>query len=236
MSDAYNTRETVSRAQAVSAFMRGVYAWMAAGLGITAFMAVTVANVPALKEAVFGTPGVALVLIIAQLVVVFVLAGRVNRMAAGTATALFLVYSALTGVTLSTIFFRYAQATITAAFVVSAGMFLVMSIYGTVTKRDLTSMGSFMSMGLIGIILASVVNIFLHSTAVDMAISYIGVFVFLGLTAYDTQRFKDMGLYAPVNDAAAMRRGSILGALTLYLDFINLFLMLLRIFGGGDRR
>ena len=193
MSDAYDTQQTATRAQAMSGFMRGVYAWMAAGLGITAFMAVAVASVPALRDAIFGTPGVALVLIIAQLVVVFVLAGRVNRVAASTATALFLVYSALTGVTLSVIFLRYAQATITSAFVVAAGMFLVMAVYGSVTKRDLTSLGSFMSMGLIGIILASVVNIFLHSTRLDMMISYIGVFVFLGLTAYDVQRFQGHG-------------------------------------------
>jgi len=235
MPDAYSTQQTMSRASAVSEFMRGVYAWMAAGLGITALLAVSVASSPALIQLIFGTPGVPLVLIIAQLVVVFVLAGRVNRMAASTATALFLVYSALTGVTLSTIFLVYAAATIASAFAVSAGMFLAMSIYGHITKRDLTSLGSFMFMGLIGIILASVVNMFLHSEGLNMALSYIGVFVFLGLTAYDTQRLKDMGLNAAGNDAAVVRKASILGALSLYLDFINLFLMLLRIFAGNRR-
>jgi len=235
MPDVYNTQQTVARAPALSVFMRGVYAWMAAGLGLTALLAVGVSHVPALTQLVFGTPGVLLGLIIVQLVMVFGLAARVNRMAASTATALFLVYSALNGVTLSSIFLVYAAATITSAFIVAAGMLLVMAVYGSVTKRDLTSLGSFMFMGLIGIILASVVNLFLRSEGVSMMISYIGVFVFLGLTAYDVQRFKDMGLYAPVHDATAMRRASILGALTLYLDFINLFLMLLRIFAGNRR-
>jgi len=235
MYDAYNTQQTISRASAMSNFMRGVYGWMAAGLGITALVAVSVASNQAVAQIVFGTPGVLPVLIIAQLVMVFVLAGRVNRMAAGTATALFLIYSALNGVTLSTIFLVYTASTIASAFAVSAGMFLVMCIYGSVTKRDLTSLGSFMFMGLVGIIIASVVNIFLRSEGLSMMLSYIGVFVFLGLTAYDVQRFKDMGLYAPAGDATALRRASILGALTLYLDFINLFLMMVRIFGGSRR-
>jgi len=235
MPDAYSTQQTMSRATAVSAFMRGVYAWMAAGLGITAVLAMTVASNQRFAQLVFQTPGVLLVLVIAQLGMVFALSGLVNRMAASTATALFLGYSALTGITLSAIFFVYPLPTILSTFLVTAGMFLAMSIYGHVTKRDLTSLGSFMFMGLIGIVLASVVNMFLHSDGLNMAISYIGVFVFLGLTAYDTQRLKDMGQSAAGNDAAVIRKASILGALSLYLDFINLFLMLLRVFAGNRR-
>ena len=232
MYNAYNAQQTMPRAEALSAFMRGVYGWMAAGLGLTAVVSVAVASSPAMLKLVFN-PVALIVLVIAELGLVMMLSARINRMSAGSATGMFLAYSALNGLTLSGIFIAYTASTIASAFAVSAGMFLAMSVYGLVTKRDLTSWGSFLFMGLVGMILASLVNIFLKSSALAMLLNYVGVLVFVGLTAYDTQRLKDMGQYAPMNDATAVRRGSILGALTLYLDFINLFLIMLRLFGGS---
>ncbi|WP_243361914.1 Bax inhibitor-1/YccA family protein [Fundidesulfovibrio terrae] len=232
MYNAYNAQQTIPRAEALSAFMRGVYGWMAAGLGLTSVVAVAVASSPAMLRLVFN-PVALIVLVIAELGLVMMLSARINRMAAGTATGMFLAYSALNGLTLSGVFIAYTASTIASAFAVSAGMFLAMSVYGLVTKRDLTSWGSFLFMGLIGMVLASLVNIFVRSSALGMLLNYVGVLVFVGLTAYDTQRLKDMGSYAPMNDATAIRRGSILGALTLYLDFINLFLIMLRLFSGN---
>ena len=232
MYNAYNAQQTMSRASALSAFMRGVYGWMAAGLGLTALVSVTVASSPALLRMVFN-PVALIALVIAELALVVILSARINRLSAGAASGMFLAYSALNGVTLSSIFIVYTATSIASAFFVTAGMFLAMSLYGLITKRDLTSWGSFLFMGLIGIFLAMLVNIFLKSSAMGFIINCIGVLVFVGLTAYDTQRLKDMGDSAPMNDATAIRRGSILGALTLYLDFINLFLFMLRFFGGN---
>jgi len=232
MYNAYNAQQTMSRAGALSAFMRGVYGWMAAGLGLTAVVAVAVASSPAMLQLVFN-PVALIVLVLAELGLVMLLSARIARMAPGTATGMFLAYSALNGLTLSGVFIAYTATTIASAFAVSAGMFLAMSVYGMVTKRDLTSMGSFLFMGLVGMVLAMLVNIFLKSSMMSFIIDCVGVLIFTGLTAYDTQRLKDMGEAAPMNDQAAIRRGSILGALTLYLDFINLFLIMLRLFGGN---
>lgn len=229
----YNASQTTTaRAQALSAFMRGVYGWMAAGLGLTAVAAVAVASSPDLMRLVFQTP-LFWVLIIGELALVLILSARIARLSAGAATGMFLAYSALNGVTLSVIFLAYTMTSIASTFAIAAGMFLAMSVYGMVTKRDLTSLGSFLFMGLIGIVIASLVNIFLQNSMMSFIISCVGVLVFTGLTAYDTQKLKDMGDAAPMGDALAVRRGAILGALTLYLDFINLFLMLLRIFGSS---
>ena len=172
-------------------------------------------------------------LIIAQFALVIALSAAVQRMSAGMATGLFALYSVLTGATLSSIFIVYPIGSIANAFFVTAGTFLAMSVYGTVTKRDLTGMGSFLMMGLFGIIIAMIVNLFLKSTMMDFVISCIGVLIFTGLTAYDTQKLRQFGENTPLDDATAVRRGVILGALTLYLDFINLFLMMLRLFGGS---
>ncbi len=156
-------------------------------------------------------------------------------MQASTATAMFVVYAVLNGATLSVIFLAYTKSSIASTFFVCAGTFVAASIYGWVTKKDLTSFGSFLFMGLIGIIIASVVNMFLKSSGMAMIISYIGVFIFVGLTVYDTQRLKNMALTQPADaDGAVVRKGAILGALSLYLDFINLFLMLLRIMGNRE--
>jgi FtsH-binding integral membrane protein len=221
------------RAEVLNAYMRGVYQWMAGGLGLTALVAYMVASTPALQNAIIYNPILFWGLIIAEFGLVMGISGGISKLSASTASGLFLLYSAINGATLSVILTAYTESSIAGTFVICAGMFGAMSIYGMVTKKDLTSMGSFMFMGLIGIILASVVNIFLQSPGLNFAISGIGVLVFVGLTAYDTQKLKVMGQSAPMNDATAVRRGTILGALTLYLDFINLFLMLLRFFGQG---
>jgi len=219
----------------VNEFIRSVYNWMAIGLGLTGFVAYYVANSPSLVKLIFQNQILFFGLIIAELALVFTLSARVNKMQASTATALFLIYSALNGATLSFIFLVYTASSITSTFFICAGTFVACSIYGWTTKRDLTSIGGFLTMGLIGIIIATLVNMFIRSSAMSMIISYIGVIVFVGLTAYDTQHLKTMSMTQPDGlEAGVVRKGAILGALRLYLDFINLFLMLLRIF--GDRR
>jgi FtsH-binding integral membrane protein len=205
---------------------------MGIGLAVTGFVAYYVSTSESLLRMIFGNPLLLIVLIVAELGLVFGIAGMVNRMSAGTATALFVVYSGLNGVTLSSIFLIYAQASIVSTFFICAATFIACSVYGWTTKKDLTSLGGFMMMGLVGIVIASLVNLFLQSSSVSAIVSYIGVFVFIGLTAYDTQKIKNMAMTQPANlDGAVIRKGAILGALSLYLDFINLFLMLLSIFG-----
>jgi FtsH-binding integral membrane protein len=228
---------TIQKAQVqvrVNSFVRSVYNWMSIGLGITGVVAYGVANSPGVIEVIFGSPLVFFGLIIAQLAMVFMISSRIQRMQASTATMMFIVYSALNGATLSSIFLAYAQSAITSTFFVCAATFTACSVYGWTTRRDLTTMGGFLTMGLIGIVIASVVNMFVQSGAVSAIVSYVGVLVFVGLTAYDTQDIKNMALSQPdALDASAVRKGAILGALKLYLDFINLFLMLLRIFGSS---
>ena len=221
-----------SAVSAVSIYMRQVYMWMTAGLAITAVTAFAVASSPDLQMAILGNMAIMIALIVAQFGLVIALSAAVHKMSATTATAVFIAYSALTGLTLSSIFVVYPIGSIANAFLTATGTFLAMSVYGTVTRRDLTGMGNFLIMGLFGII-ASIVNIFLASSMMDFVISCIGVLIFTGLTAYDTQKLRVFGMNAPVDDATAMRRGALLGALELYLDFINLFLVLLRLFGGN---
>ena len=218
----------------VNDYVRSVYNWMCIGLALTGFIALYVSSSETMMRLVFGNRILFFVLIIAELAIVFSIGGMVNRMSAGTATALFVIYSALNGVTLSFIFLVYTKASIVSTFFICSATFLACSIYGWTTKKDLTSLGGFLVMGLIGIIIASLVNMFIHSSAMSKIISYIGVIVFVGLTAYDTQKIKNMALTQPAGvDGAVVRKGAILGALSLYLDFINLFLMLLRIMGSG---
>ena len=225
----------------VNDFVRSVYNWMAIGLALTGFIAYFVANNESLLSLLFQVVGNQLRptmlfygLIIGELALVFILSARVQKMQASTATAMFVLYAALNGATLSMIFLAYTSTSIVSTFFICAATFVACSIYGWITKRDLTSFGGFLFMGLIGIIIASVVNMFIRSSAMHMIISYIGVFVFIGLTAYDTQHIKNMAMTQPDGlEAAVVRKGAILGALKLYLDFINLFLMLLRIFGSG---
>ncbi|MDX9785877.1 MAG: Bax inhibitor-1/YccA family protein [Desulfobacterales bacterium] len=218
----------------VNEFVRSVYNWMMVGLALTGFVAYFTAHNESLLQLIYQNRLVFFALIIAELGLVFYISARINRLAASTATGLFVLYSALNGLTLSFIFLVYTSSSITSTFFICAATFGACSIYGWMTKRDLTSMGGFMTMGLIGIIIASVVNMFLQSSGMAMIISYIGVLVFVGLTAYDTQKIKTMAMSQPVGaEAGVIRKAAILGALSLYLDFINLFLMLLRIFGGS---
>ncbi|WP_260282390.1 Bax inhibitor-1/YccA family protein [Proteus terrae] len=215
-------------------FMAQVYGWMTVGLLLTAFVALYVASSEALLSMIFSSKVVFFGLIIAQLGLVFVLSGMVHKMSGAVATSLFMLYSALTGVTISSVLIIYTASSVASTFFICAAIFGALSVYGYTTKRSLTGMGSFLFMGLIGIIIASIVNIFMQSSMMSMVISYAGVLIFAGLTAYDTQKLKDMGNEINQEDKENMRRYSIMGALTLYLDFINLFLMLLRIL--GDRR
>ena len=219
----------------VNTFIRSVYNWMAIGLGLTGIVAFYVGHSEAMLNLIFGNKILFFLLIIGELGLVFFLSARINKIEATTATALFLFYSILNGATLSFIFIAYTSSSIVSTFFICAVTFGVCSIYGMVTKKDLTSMGNFMAMGLIGIIIATVVNMFLRSSGMSMIISYIGVIVFVGLTAYDTQKLKEMAVSLPAGmDAGVVRKGAIMGALTLYLDFINLFLMLLRILGDRE--
>ncbi len=214
--------------------MAQVYGWMTVGLLLTAFVALYVASSATLIEMIFTNKIFFFGLIIAQLALVFILSGMVHKMSGALATTLFMLYSALTGVTISSVLIVYTYSSVASTFFICAAMFSALSVYGYTTKRSLTGMGSFLFMGLIGIIIASIVNIFMQSSMMSMVISYAGVLIFAGLTAYDTQKLKDMGSEINQEDKENMRRYSIMGALTLYLDFINLFLMLLRIL--GDRR
>ena len=230
----YQTVSTTrSRSEVLNAYMRGVYQWMTIGLLLTAGVAWFVAGNETMVNLIYGNQMLFFGLLIAELVLVFGISAGIRKLSAGAATGLFMLYSALNGATLSFIFLVYTQASIVQAFVVCAAMFGGMSIYGLTTKKDLTSWGSFLFMGLVGIVVASIVNIFLQNSMMHFVISVIGVIVFTGLTAYDTQKLSMMGESMPGDDATAVRRGTILGALTLYLDFINLFLMLLRLFGGS---
>lgn len=213
-----------------SGFMSRVYAWMGFGLGLTAVVSFFVVMTPAVMEFVFKTPGVFMGLLIAELGMVLGFTFLVNRVSSQIAALLFVSYAAMNGLTLSVIFLAYTATSIAGTFAITAGMYGAMSIYGAMTKRDLTGVGSFAMMGLFGVIIASVVNLFMKSDSASWLISFCGVIVFTLLTAYDTQRAKAMGQVF-TSDSEDSRKASIGMALTLYLDFINLFLNLLRIFG-----
>jgi hypothetical protein len=224
------------------AYMLRVYNYMAAGVALTGlvawftFSAAVVDTGAGLALTSFGhlifQSPLMWVLVLAPLALVFAISFGINRLQPGTALTLFFVYAGLLGLSLASIFLIYTGASITRVFFISAATFGALSLWGYTTQRDLSGMGSFMFMGLIGIIIASLVNIFLKSTGLDWAISIIGVIVFAGLTGWDTQRIKEM--YSAQDDGTVTGRKAVMGALSLYLDFINLFLMLLRIF--GDRR
>ncbi|HEX7139298.1 MAG TPA: Bax inhibitor-1/YccA family protein [Vicinamibacterales bacterium] len=227
---AWISASTAETGMRVRAFIRTVYAWMFGGLLLTAFASVWVVSSPAMQQLIWGNRMMLIVLIIAEFGLVFAISAGLRRFSPAAAASMFLIYSLLNGLTLSAIFFVYTQSSIVQAFVVAAGMFGAMSVYGMVTKRDLTSWGSFFFMGLIGIVICSLVNLFLHSSGLSFVISLVGVFVFVGLTAWDTQKLKS---YATVG-GPMQENLAVFGALALYLDFVNLFLFLLRIL--GDRR
>lgn len=213
------------------AFMRKVYGWMSSGLLITTLVSFYVFSTGFLGNFLNSTT--LIILFVAQFGAVIALSGWAMKMSTPVAAALFVVYSALTGLTLSSIFYIYTIGSIINVFLTAAITFGALSFWGFITKRDLTAWGSFFFIGLIGIIVASLVNLFLASSALDFVISVIGVLVFAGLTAYDTQKIKEMHLVR-MSGGSVEANTAIVGALVLYLDFINLFLMLLRLF--GDRR
>jgi len=221
-------------ADVANGFLRRVYQMMALGLGVTGVVALLVASSPAALELFVLNRGVMMLLVIAQLVMVFAFTGLLTRVSAGTAAAMFFAYAALSGVTFSTIFLVYTSASIAGTFFVTAGAFAGLSAYGYVTKRNLDGLGSFLFMGLIGLVLASIVNIFLGSPAIYWLTTFMGVLVFTGLAAYDTAKLKQLAATMDVSGDQG-RKAALRGALMLYLDFINLFLMLLRIFGGRRR-
>ncbi len=218
--------------QAVREYILGIYQWMVGGLLLTGTIAAVVSSSPALLSIVLGSPIIFFGLIIGELGLVVWLSARIDKMSVSAARAAFLGYAALNGLTLSAVFVAFTEESIAVAFFSAAGMYAVMAVYGYLTKRDLSSLGSFALMGVFGILIALLVNLFLQSDALDFAISLIGVGVFAVLTAYDMQRLKAQ--YVVGEEATAVgKKKAILGALALYLDFINLFLFLLRLLGGN---
>lgn len=226
------TRTQADIDQGLRSHMLRVYNYMAAALGLTGLIAYFVGTNPAMMTTLIKNPVLFWVIALAPIALVFFLSFRIAHMSFATAQLTFWIFAALMGLSLASIFVVYTQESIARVFFITAGTFAAMSIYGYTTKRDLTNMGSFLMMGLIGIIIASVVNIFLKSSGLGFAISILGVLIFVGLTAYDTQKIKEM--YMESDDSTISGKKAIMGALALYLDFINLFLMLLRLF--GDRK
>jgi hypothetical protein len=224
-----------SRVQVMNAFMRSIYNWMTLGLGLTAVISCAI-TYTALGPALMAAGGMMVYwgTLIGAFVIALYLQARIQKLSASAAVGFFVLYSVLNGVWLSYVLAIYVASSVASAFIATAGMFGVMSLYGLYTKKDLTSWGSFLFMGLIGIIIAMIVNIFLQSSMMTIAISVIGVIIFCGLTAYDTQLFREMGENIPQDDATAVRRGVVIGALHLYLNFLNMFLMLLRLMGNRN--
>ena len=216
-------------AERVTAFLRKVYGWMFVGLAVTAAVALGVAGSPTLLQTIYQNKLVFFGLFAAELGLVFYLSARVNKIAPGMASGLVLLYSALNGATLAFIFIAYTGTSIATTFAVAAGMFGALALYGSTTKRSLAGVGQFMFMGLIGLILASLVGFFVKSDGLQFVITIVGVIVFTGLTAWDAQKLKAMAAALPEGQVGSY---AIVGALSLYLDFINLFLFLLRFLGG----
>ena len=210
-------------------FMSGVYTWMTIALALSGLTALGVASSPVVLRFIFGNELVFFGLIIAELALVMYFSFRVHKMAASTASLVFIIYSILNGITLASIFIVYTKTSIFSVFLISAGMFAAMSIYGRVTKQDLRSAGRYLTMALFGVIIASVVNFFLKSSGLDWLLSLVTVGIFVGLTAYDTQ--KAYAIAERSDGSEVFAKASVVMALELYLDFINIFLSLLRLFG-----
>ena len=228
------TREQeLSMSAAFPILMRKVYVWMTLALVITGVTAYGVATSPGLMMAIATNKLLFRRLIIAEFGLVLAISAAINKLSLTTATLLFVLYSVINGATLSFIFAIYTMSSIASVFFITAGTFAVMAVIGYTTKKDLTSMGKILFMALIGIIIATIVNIFLKSTGLQMIVSYLGVLIFVGLTAYDSQKIKQMLLMAPDAGEGAQKI-ALLGALSLYLDFVNLFIYLLRIFGRRE--
>lgn len=219
--------------EAIRQFFTKVYGWMAVGLAMTGLTAYVVATTPSLLEIIVYNQFIFFGLIIAELALVIGLSALINKMSAFTATMLFMLYALMNGLTFSVIFLVYELGSIMQVFLITGCTFAVMSFYGFITKKDLTSWGNILSMGLIGLIIAFVVNFFILKSAMfDMVISFIGVLIFVGLTAYDTWKLKQVAQNTPGAPENIIQKSAIIGALKLYLDFINLMLMLLRLMGS----
>ena len=217
--------------EAVNAIFRKVYQYMALGLILTAVTAYFTASSPAMIRALFSSRAPIIIIAVAEIGLVIYLGAALHNLAASTALFLFAVYSILNGLTCSVVLLVYTGESVYKAFLSTAGMFGAMSLYGIYTKRDLTSFGSFLRMGLIGIVIAMLINIFIRSSMLDFYLSIFGIIIFLGLTAYDTSKIKSIAYEVDSNDENMTGRVAVMGALALYLDFINIFLYLLRLFG-----
>lgn len=228
------TREReLSMSEAFPVLMRKVYVWMAMALVLTGATAYGVATTPGVLMTLYSNQLLFWGLIIAEFALVVGISAAINRLSLTTATLMFVLYSVINGATMSSIFMIYTMSSIASVFFITAGTFAVMAIVGYTTKKDLTSMGKILLMALIGIIIATIVNIFVKSSGLEMIVSYLGVLIFVGLTAYDSQKIKQMLQMAPDAGEGAQKL-ALLGALSLYLDFINLFIYLLRIFGRRE--
>ena len=228
-----NIERDLSRSASFPVLMRKVYIWMTMALVITGLCAWGVATSPSMVQLVYGNRAAMWVLLLAELGLVFYTTARINRLSLSTATTLFIIYSALNGVTMSFIFMAFTMASIAKVFFITAATFGATAVYGYVTKADLSKMGNILLMMLFGLIIATVVNMFIKNGTLDLVLSYIGVVLFVGLTAWDSQQIKRM-LSMQVGIDEGAQKLALIGALTLYLDFINLFLYLLRIFGRND--
>ena len=224
-------QDTYTVRSAVSAILKNVYLWMTMALLISGFTAMLVAGNPVLIEKIFAGRGTLFLLFLAQFGLIWLISSRIGTISFTTATLLFIAYSLLTGVTLSSIFVLFTVGSIASVFFITAGTFASVSIYGFITKKDLSTWRSYLLMGLIGLIIASIVNWFLASELMYWIISYVGVIIFVGLTAYDTQKIKQLASACYAENDETQNKVALLGAITLYLDFINLFLYILRIFG-----
>jgi len=225
--------QQLSMAEAFPVLMRKVYVWMTLALVITGMTAYGVASSPGILQMMFSNTAVFWVLAIAEIALVVGVSAAINRLSLATATLMFIIYSVINGALLSPIFLVYTASSISTVFFITAGTFASMAVVGYTTKTDLSSMGKYLLMALIGMIIATIVNVFIKSEGMTLILSYIGVLVFVGLTAYDSQKIKQMLLQAP-DASEASQKLALLGALSLYLDFINLFIYLLRIFGKRD--
>ena len=233
LSNSNFSQKELDISHSISVYLTKVYNWMAIALLITGLAAYFTASSEQLIQLVFGNKILFYGLLIGEIALVSYISARINKLSTSTAIALYILYSALNGLTLSFVFMAYTSASISSTFLITSGTFGAMSLFGYFTKKDLTKIGNIAFMALIGIIIASVVNFFMQSSLMSLVISYLGVLIFVALTAYDTQKLKRIAMNGFENEES-MEKSAILGALTLYLDFINLFLFLLRIF--GDRK
>jgi FtsH-binding integral membrane protein len=231
---AYPTMGNALTKEEQNTLLRSVYNWMTLGLFISGLTAYWVAASPAMQQMIFGNSITVWVLFLAELGLVFTLSGAIQRLSSGTAATLFLVFSFINGLTLSSIFLIYTMSSIASTFFITAITFGVVSLYGYVTKADLTSLGKYLFMALIGLIIASVVNIFMHSSTLNWIVSFAGIIIFTGLTAWDTQKIKRLGEQMIDRESENFKKLAILGSLTLYLDFVNLFLFMLNFMGRRD--